>query len=225
MKSSPTIPSRDSRSRFGTCMMTRLLTLALLTVTISAQERTPWTTSRITGSPESPPAYVAEPLWTNLNLDNILEIAHLPEARRIFLVAQKGTILSLPDDTRNEPESIVFAELSKSIVHLTNVYGLTFQVKEGKRPSFVTTSPRTPPLPRPSVLETGKLKPRSSTSMAIGEAIPTTGTKPKPMPNSSQRKDSTLPLTANPGASTVARNACAATAETSTTFMPSPPGN
>jgi glucose/arabinose dehydrogenase len=128
-------------------MMTRLLTFALLAVTISAQERTPWTTSRITGSPETPPAYVAEPLWTDLNLDKILEIAHLPEARRIFLVAQKGTILSLPDDTRNEPESIVFAELSKSILNLTNVYGLTFQVKEGKRPAafifYTTENPAT----------------------------------------------------------------------------------
>lgn len=113
----------------------RLIPLFLLFAnTLPAQDRVPWTTSRITGSPDPPPGYMAEPVWPDLKLNNILDIAHLPKARRIFLVAQKGTILSLPDDTAKEPNGIVFAELSRFIEHFTNIYGLTFQDRKGKRP-------------------------------------------------------------------------------------------
>ena len=118
----------------ASCRRTPYLVLALLPASLFAETREPWTTSNISGSPEPPPLYIAEPVWPELELDRKLDIAHLKEAHRIILVGQKGKILSLPDDPTAKLDSYSFADLGESIPNLTNVYGLTFQSRSGKTP-------------------------------------------------------------------------------------------
>ncbi|MFP6887065.1 MAG: hypothetical protein VB997_05860, partial [Opitutales bacterium] len=92
-----------------------------------AAERVPWTTSRVTGSPEPPPPYFAEVVWPHLRFDNVLDVAHLPSGRRIFLVGRKGEILSLPDDLGAEkPEPVIFGDLGKAVPNFENLFGMTF---------------------------------------------------------------------------------------------------
>ena len=122
----------------GTSLRVRLFVvfaaLSFSLIYLSAETREPWTTSNISGSPEPPPLYIAEPVWPELELDRKLDIAHLKEAHRIILVGQKGKILSLPDDPTAKLDSYSFADLGESIPNLTNVYGLTFQSRSGKTP-------------------------------------------------------------------------------------------
>ena len=95
-----------------------------------AAERVPWKTSRVTGSPEPPPSYLAEVIWPHLRLDNVLDVAHLPSCRRIFLVGRKGEILSLPDDLETEkPKPVIFGDLGKAVPNLENLLGMTFHPK------------------------------------------------------------------------------------------------
>jgi putative heme-binding domain-containing protein len=67
-----------------------------------AEERRPWTTSRITGSPEPPPPYRLERLFPKLTFDHPLEIRRAPGLDRIFIVEHHnervGRIFSFPND-------------------------------------------------------------------------------------------------------------------------------
>ena len=96
-----------------------------------SESREPWTSSKITGSPEPPPQYIAEPVWPELELNKKLDIAHLPSAGRIYLVGQHGEILSLGDDMSGKPDPHIFANLKDSIPHFQNAYGMTFRQLPG----------------------------------------------------------------------------------------------
>jgi putative heme-binding domain-containing protein len=61
-------------------------------------ERMPWTTSRITGSPEPPPSYRTERIYPHLKFVNPLDLAFAPGSERLFVVEQSGKLYSLPKD-------------------------------------------------------------------------------------------------------------------------------
>ncbi|HEY8506581.1 MAG TPA: PQQ-dependent sugar dehydrogenase, partial [Gemmataceae bacterium] len=99
-------------------------------------ERVPWTTSRITGSPDPPPPYRVERAFGHLSFKNPLLITHLPGSGRLFVGEQAGRIYSFPNDPAcKKPDLFIDldAEL-KSIDRAKSpgvaaLYGLAFHPK------------------------------------------------------------------------------------------------
>src|SRR5690349_7434183 len=72
--------------------------------------RTPWTTGRITGSPEPPAPFRTERAYPNLTFKNPLDIAFAPGLPdRVFVVEQSGKIFSFPlsDENRTKPDLLL----------------------------------------------------------------------------------------------------------------------
>jgi len=75
-----------------------LIALLLLGSAAVAQERTPWTTSRLTGSPEPPPPLRSERVFPNLTFKSPVQLIPFPDHRRYVLVEEHGMIYSFPND-------------------------------------------------------------------------------------------------------------------------------
>ena len=86
--------------------------LGLFTALLCAGEpqpmRTPWTSSKITGSPEPPLPYVVERAYPNLKFDRPLDIEFCPGSERIFIAQQKGNFFSFPNDPNVEKADLFF---------------------------------------------------------------------------------------------------------------------
>src|SRR6266852_1477741 len=68
-------------------------------------KRTPWTTSRITGSPEPPHPYRVERVFPKLGFKNPLLITNAPGTDRLFVGEHSGKLYSFPkDQTRDKPD-------------------------------------------------------------------------------------------------------------------------
>jgi len=86
-----------------------------------------WTTSRVVGSPEPPPPYSVEEVWTSAELKSPLYVAQLPGTEYLLVVLQGGEegrpsrILRLEDDPRTQVPPAPFLEVERRLV-----YGLTF---------------------------------------------------------------------------------------------------
>ena len=107
--------------------MKSTLLFLLLAIVASAAERTPWTSSKVKGSPDPPPPYVMEQFWPHLQLNKVLEAVYLPHAGQIFLVGIQGKIISLPADLGAiAPEPLPFADLSKAVPQLKTLFGMVF---------------------------------------------------------------------------------------------------
>src|SRR5437870_2702640 len=61
-------------------------------------KRTPWTTSRLTGSPEPPPPYKIERAFPKLVFKNPLQLATAPGVNRFFVSEHTGKVYSFPID-------------------------------------------------------------------------------------------------------------------------------
>lgn len=96
----------------------RLLALLLLTLSATSEERRPWTTSRVTGSPEPPPPYRLERVFPKLTFDHPLEIVRSPELDRLFVVEHHqerlGRIWSFPSDPACDKADL-FIDLPKEV--------------------------------------------------------------------------------------------------------------
>ncbi len=98
------------------------------------RERTPWTTSRVVGSPEPPPQYRLERVFEKLKFQNPVEIVAAPGSRRLFVAELKGQIFSFPTDSACDKADLFF-DLAKEIKSIDpagpakgtgDVYGLVF---------------------------------------------------------------------------------------------------
>src|SRR5439155_2348432 len=67
-----------------------------------AAERVPWTTSRISGSPEPPAPFISEPAFPKLNFQAPLELVALPGTDRIVVCEHGGKIFSFRNDSGSE---------------------------------------------------------------------------------------------------------------------------
>lgn len=122
--------------------------------------RTPWTTSRLVGSPEPPPPFKVVRAFSNLKFDHPLLIVRFPESNRLVVGEQSGILYSFANhpDARAE----LFFDLRKEIktVHelagareVEAVYGLAFHPDfEKNRQCLVCytirgSDPRQPNLP------------------------------------------------------------------------------
>src|SRR5579884_3565902 len=87
-------------------MVVLLASLVLLSVfaAVSAEQpfglkvRTPWTTSRLTGSPEPPPPYRIERAFPKLAFNKPLLLTSAPGSDRLFVAEHSGKIYSFHND-------------------------------------------------------------------------------------------------------------------------------
>jgi putative heme-binding domain-containing protein len=98
------------------------------------EQRVPWTTSRIAGSPEPPPPYRVERVLPKLSFNNPLLITSAPGSKRLFVGEQAGRLFSFPNDP-NCAKADLFLDLTtqlhswdaaSNVKGIEAVYGLTF---------------------------------------------------------------------------------------------------
>lgn len=102
---------------------------------IHAQEkRIPWTTSRITGSPEPPPPYQTQRAFPKLTFSAPTDLAYAPGSDRLFIVQQFGKVFSIPNDESCAKPDLAI-DLTGELMTLAktanakgvgNVYGIAF---------------------------------------------------------------------------------------------------
>jgi hypothetical protein len=90
-----------------------------------AAKRVPWTTSRITGSPEPPLPYVTQRAFPALKFTQCLDLVAAPGSDRLFVVEQEGKIFSFPDRPDVQSADLV-VDLKKQIAGVEHVYALAF---------------------------------------------------------------------------------------------------
>ena len=124
------------RFRYSAATFTSLTLVTVLTLLTSPTKadnpsrsitikRTPWTTSRITGSPEPPPSYITARAFPELKFNQSLLISTAPGSNRLFIVQQQGQILSFRNDPDVRSADLV-VDVSKEIEGVRAVYALTF---------------------------------------------------------------------------------------------------
>jgi putative heme-binding domain-containing protein len=96
----------------------------------------PWTTSKITGSPEPPPPFKSARVFPNVKLNHPTLIARCPGSERLFVGEQDGILHSIANKPDAKPE--VFINLrtelktlakTKNAVGIGELYGLVFHPK------------------------------------------------------------------------------------------------
>jgi putative heme-binding domain-containing protein len=120
--------------------------------TPAAAKRTPWTTSRVVGSPDPPPPYKVVRAFANLKFDKPLLMARAPGSDRLFIGEQDGVLYSFVN--KSDAKAELFCDLGKEIKtahllpqakHVEHVYGLVFHPDfEKNRQCFVCYTLRGP---------------------------------------------------------------------------------
>ena len=101
--------------------------------------RKPWTTSKVTGSPEAPPKFKSVPAFPDAKFMHPLLIARCPGSERLFVGEQAGVLYSLANAPGAKKE--LFFDLSKELKTLDklpaakgvgDLYGLAFHPRFAK---------------------------------------------------------------------------------------------
>lgn len=100
---------------------------------LPAPKRDPWLTSRVTGSPEPPPAYRTVRAFPHLKFQEPVVITHAPGCDRLFVVERQGKVYSFPSGTGSQPDLAI--DLRRELPSIDpagpssgvgSAYGLTF---------------------------------------------------------------------------------------------------
>ncbi len=98
--------------------------------TIQTPERVvPWTTSRITGSPEKPVPYVMERVWEGISLVLPTEMIPVPNSDRWIVTQLDGQIVSFSTDADADQVDLVI-DLAEQHADLWQVLGIVFHPTE-----------------------------------------------------------------------------------------------
>ncbi len=107
--------------------------------------RTPWTTSRVVGSPDPPPPFKVVRVFPNLKFERPLLLARCPGSDRLFVGEQAGVLYSFPN--HQDARADLFFDLRQELTTLRllpeakeveSVYGLAFHPNfEKNRQCFV----------------------------------------------------------------------------------------
>jgi putative heme-binding domain-containing protein len=109
-----------------------IVLLASLAVgTAWGSERTPWTTSRIAGSPEPPPLCRVERVFPRLGFQDGLDFAYEPTGQRWWVLQLNGRLLSFPNDPAATHADLAI-DVSKIRQPFMNALGFTLH------PGFAT---------------------------------------------------------------------------------------
>src|SRR5438094_6375361 len=102
-------------------------------------KRVPWTSSRITGTPEPPPPYRIERAFSKLKFKLPLDMTMAPATNRFFVVEQGGKIYSFPNDPNCEKADLFFDLTSEikswdpaKVKKVGDTYALTFHPQFAK---------------------------------------------------------------------------------------------
>ena len=87
--------------------------------------RVPWTTSRITGSPDPPPPYRVERTHEHLKFHQPVGMTAAPGGERMFVAELEGRIYSFRPDSEAKTAELCF-DLRNEIAGAEQLYGLTF---------------------------------------------------------------------------------------------------
>ncbi len=102
-----------------------LLSLTLFCHVSYAQQRVPWTASRIHGTPEPPLPFRVERAYPHLTFDHPLEAAVIPGTDRLVVISEGGSLVSFRNDDSVRATDI-FGEISKFDPEILQCYALTF---------------------------------------------------------------------------------------------------
>jgi len=135
----------------------------------AAARRVPWTTSRITGTPEPPPPYGTEPVFPGLRFDHPTAVVRLPGSDRMVVTEEKGKVYSFRTGggDGDPPRADLALDLGAvpGLDHVFDiafhprfadnrfcyvVYALTPKLPEGTRVSRFTVSASDPPVIDPA---------------------------------------------------------------------------
>src|SRR5436309_10389857 len=92
---------------------------------VGIDQRVPWTTSRVKGSPEPPSPYRTEVAFPKVKFFEPLDMASAPGSDRLFVAERPGRIYSFPNDRRADKTDLVI-DLKKT------VYAITFHPRFAK---------------------------------------------------------------------------------------------
>lgn len=98
------------------------------------EKRTPWTTSKVIGSPEPPPPYKTAPAFAKLpKFEEPLDLAQAPGSDRMFVAGRWGKIWSFINKQNSDKADLVLefngAKDSKGAAMKQIIYALTFHPK------------------------------------------------------------------------------------------------
>lgn len=112
--------------------------LAITATAAFAQNRTPWTTSRVHGSPEPPKPFVSEQAFTGVTFDSALDMVPVPGLGQWIIVENGGKLWSMPDDPQTTQPTLAL-DLKAMHPAVDHAYGVVFhpKFKENKQ-VFVT---------------------------------------------------------------------------------------
>lgn len=88
-------------------------------------KRIPWTTSKITGSPEPPAPYRVVRRFPNLQFKDPVVLMSAPGTDRLFVVEVAGKIHSFPNDNACDRADLCF-DMKGALAKMDQVYGLAF---------------------------------------------------------------------------------------------------
>ena len=101
--------------------------------TPGVQTRVPWTTPRVTGSPEPPLPYTSERAFAALKFDKCLDLVAAPGGDRLFVLEQSGKIFSFLNS-----QDVAAADLAIDIPRhcdgVRNAYAIAFHPDYPRRP-------------------------------------------------------------------------------------------
>jgi uncharacterized repeat protein (TIGR03806 family) len=100
---------------------------------VGIDQRVPWTTSRIKGSPEPPPEYKSEIAFPKVKFNEPLDMAPVPGRNRVAIAERHGKIFTFPIDPKTESADLL-------IDVKTTIYALAFHPQFAKNGYvYVTT--------------------------------------------------------------------------------------
>ena len=70
--------------------------------------RRAWTGSRVTGSPEPPPPYRTQRVWSELTFENPVELLAMPGTDQMVMLELSGRVYAFPDDTGAAERRLIF---------------------------------------------------------------------------------------------------------------------
>ena len=137
----------DKKNRFRSCFVFPLvcILLGLHVICLQAEEpaksgfgieeRVPWTTSKLKGSPEPSLPYETERAFPNLKFNQPLAIATIPGQKRFFVAERKGKIFSFQYDDPTTSQADLFFDLKEREKGLNEIYGIAFHPQFEKQRS------------------------------------------------------------------------------------------
>jgi uncharacterized repeat protein (TIGR03806 family) len=117
------------RRRMAAVLVGCLATIAGTTTAaeFGLAERTPWTTSKLVGSPEPPSPYLVERVFPALSFDQPCEMAAVPGTNRLAVIELKGKIYSFEnrDDVTNDDRALM-VDVAALDPKFHRAYGIAF---------------------------------------------------------------------------------------------------